>query len=232
MSGVVAGVDGCRGGWLAVRLDLADARVTSALYPDWPALAQALSGMARICVDMPIGLAEIGARPCDQAARALLPRWRKPSVFAPPRRYMLRLDFEAVRAAARTRGDAGLSIQAFNIMPKIADLDAALSPSDQEQVLEAHPELAFQRLNGGAALPRKADRAGRTVRRDLLVSAGLSEIDGLLSAHPRSQAKMDDVLDAGVCALVARDQLAGRARRVPETTPDRDARGLRMEIWY
>lgn len=228
----VAGVDGCRAGWLAIRLDPESGAGRSAIYPDWPALARALADAARICVDMPIGLIDRGARPCDRAARAQLPRARKSSVFAAPRRYMLGLTYQDVRDGARARGDAGLSIQAFNIMPKIAELDSALSPGDQDWVLETHPELAFHRLNAGAELPRKADPAGAAARRALLEAAGLADLDALLAAHPRAQAKPDDVLDAAVCALVARDSLCGRARRVPEGTPERDARGLRMEIWY
>ena len=227
----MAGIDGCRAGWVAVRLDPEGGPAASAVYPDWPALMRGLAAVQRLCVDMPIGLADHGARPCDTAARAQLPKARKSSVFAPPRRYMLGLSYDAVRRQARARGDAGLSIQAFNIMPRIAELDAALTPAEQDRILETHPELAFQRLNAGAALPRKADRTGRTARRDLLAAAGLPEIDRLLAAHPRDQAKADDLLDAGVCALVARDSLAGRARRVPEA-PTRDARGLRMEIWF
>jgi predicted RNase H-like nuclease len=228
----VAGVDGCRAGWLAVRLDPASGRAASAIYPDWPALARACGDVARICVDMPIGLADSGARPCDRAARAMLPRARKSSVFPAPRRYMLGLSYHALGAAAQARGDAGLSIQAFNIMPKIAELDAALRPADQDRVLETHPELAYHRLNAGAALPRKAERAGRDARQRLLIAAGLTDLDALLAAHRRQDAKPDDVLDAAVCALVARDQLAARARRVPDGAPARDARGLRMEIWY
>jgi predicted RNase H-like nuclease len=230
--GTVAGVDGCRGGWLAVRLDIRAGRADSAVYPDWPALARALGEVARIGVDMPIGLADGGRRACDRAARALLPRGRKASVFAPPRRYMLGLSYAEIRAAAAARGDAGLSIQAFNIMPRIAELDGALSPADQARVLETHPELAFHRLNAGRPLPRKADPAGREARRELLLAAGLGEVDALLAAHPRAEAKADDVLDACACALVARDQLAGRAQRVPAGAPERDARGLAMEIWY
>jgi predicted RNase H-like nuclease len=228
----VAGVDGCRAGWIAVRFDPVSGAVASAVYPHWTAVLRALAGVARICVDMPVGLTDHGARTCDRAARAILPTARKSSVFAPPRRYMLGLSYACVRQAAQARDDAGLSIQAFNIMPKIAELDAALTPSDQERVLETHPELAFHRLNAGAALPRKATRDGQVARRALLAAGGLPGVDTLLDAHPRSVAKADDVLDAGVCALVARDTLQGGACRVPEHPPTCDARGLRMEIWY
>jgi predicted RNase H-like nuclease len=228
----VAGVDGCPAGWVAVRLTGESGVPAAEVYPDWAALVRGLGDAVRICVDMPIGLRDWGSRPCDRAARALLPPARKSSVFAPPRRYMLGRSYDDVRAAARARGDAGLSIQAYNIMPKIAELDAALAPPDQARVLESHPELAFHRLNAGSELPRKADRAGRAARRALLRAAGLSAVDALLAAHPRARAKADDVLDAAVCALVARDSLHGRARRVPDGEPGHDARGLRMEIWY
>ena len=227
----VAGVDGCRAGWIAVRLDPGGAG-DKRLLPRLARAAAGLAEVARICVDMPIGLVDQGARPCDRAARAVLPGPRKSSVFAPPRRYMLGLSYDGVRDAARARADAGLSIQAFNIMPKIAELDAALGPGDQERVLETHPELAFHRLNAGAELPRKADRAGRAARRALLQAAGLADVDALLAAHPRARAKADDVLDAAVCALVARDSLLGARSACRWDAPDRDARGLRMEIWY
>jgi predicted RNase H-like nuclease len=36
---------------------------------------------------------------------------------------------------------------------------------------------------------------------------------------------------AAACALAAERALAGRGRRLP-TNPNRDRRGLRMEIWY
>jgi predicted RNase H-like nuclease len=231
-TGCVAGVDGCRAGWIAVQLAAGGRTAASAIYPDWQTLAQGLTHAARLCVDIPIGLVDQGARPCDRAARALLPRARKSSVFAAPRRYMLGLPYERVRAAARDRGDAGLSIQAYNIMPKIAELDRALTPADQDRVLETHPELAFHRLNAGALLPRKADAAGQAARRRLLAAAGIADVDALLAAHRRKDAKADDVLDAAVCALVAQASLSGRARRVPEGAPERDRRGLRMEIWY
>jgi len=55
---VVAGVDGCRGGWLMVRLETASRRVGVDLAGSWGALD--LSGLALIAVDMPIGLADAG----------------------------------------------------------------------------------------------------------------------------------------------------------------------------
>jgi predicted RNase H-like nuclease len=229
----VAGVDGCRAGWVAVLWRPGAAAPESLIRPDWPAMAAALAAAAAICVDIPIGLADAGRRDCDGAARALLGRARKgASVFPPPRRYMLGLGWPAASEAGQARGDGGLSIQAYNIMPKIAELDRALAPEDQARVYETHPELAFHRRNAWAALPPKARSAGRAPRLELLRAAGLPAPDALLDRHPRKDAKADDLLDAAVCAVVARDLLAGRAQRVPAGEPPTDARGLRMEIWF
>jgi len=226
----VAGVDGCPAGWVAVRWG--PAGLDSVIAPDWPTLAELLSNARAICVDMPIGLTDAGPRDCDRAARRVLPKGKGSSVFPAPRRYMLGRGWPDASDAGRRRGDGGLSIQAFHIMAKIAQLDAALAPGDQERVLESHPEAAFHRLNGGAPLPRKRRTAGRDTRMALLRAAGVPEPEALLRRHPRRAAGADDLLDAAVCAVVARDKLAGRALRVPDGEPPRDARGLRMEIWY
>jgi predicted RNase H-like nuclease len=196
-------------------------------------MAAALAAAAVVCVDIPIGLADAGPRACDGAARALLGRARKgSSVFPPPRRYMLGRGWPAASEAGKARGDGGLSVQAYNIMPKIAELDRALDPEDQARVFETHPELAFHRRSGWIALPPKGRVAGRAPRLELLRQAGLPAPEVLLDRHPRKDAKADDLLDAAVCAVVARDLLAGRARRVPDGDPPTDARGLRMEIWF
>jgi predicted RNase H-like nuclease len=109
------------------------------------------AGLALICVDMPIGLADRGPRRCDGLARALLPRGRKSSVFPPPRRPMLA---HATWAAANDWGKreegSGLTVYAWGLMAKIRELDRALGPGDQRRVRESHPELAFSRMNGGA----------------------------------------------------------------------------------
>ena len=63
------------------------APVALSLAARWRDLA--LDGHLMIAVDMPIGLAERGPRACDIAARRVLPRGRKSSVFPPPRRAML-----------------------------------------------------------------------------------------------------------------------------------------------
>src|SRR5262245_22087253 len=84
----LAGVDGCRSGWIAafVRPDLRDVRVRIvARFADVPAAPEA---PAIIAVDIPIGLPERagqGGRAAENAVRPLLGA-RQSSVFSVPSR--------------------------------------------------------------------------------------------------------------------------------------------------
>lgn len=225
----VAGVDGARGGWLAILWD--GGSLAAWLLPEAREIITVPA--ARVAVDMPIGLAESGPRECDRAARALLPRGRRSSVFAPPRRYMLGLSYADANAVGKTREGVGLSKQAWNIAGRIAALDACLTPAEQARVVEAHPELIFHALNAWAPLPRKRSDAGHVARSALLRTAGLPPHDALMDRFPRRAVKPDDVLDALACALVAWRCATGTARRVPARDPlPADRRGLHMAIWY
>ncbi len=225
----VAGLDGCRGGWMMVRLDTSNQRISVDLASSWRDLD--FSGLALAVVDMPIGLAERGQRACDLAARALLPRGRKSSVFAAPRRYMLACrSWESAHAEGRRREGVGVSKQSWNLMARIAEIDRHIGPRDQERLREAHPELIFHHLNGWQALASKKTREGARQRRAILARHGIA-LASDEPRFPRSAAGPDDLFDAAACALAAERGLGGRACCLPPE-PARDRRGLRMEIWY
>ena len=227
---IVLGVDGCRAGWLALRFDTERRSIDPLQTEHWRDLPW--RQCERVAVDMPIGLADIGPRDCDIAARQILPKGRKSSVFAPPRRYMLSCDsWSAAHRLGLEREGSGISKQAWNITAKIRELDAELVPADQSRVVEAHPELVFHHLGGGKPLPPKRERQGQTARLDLLRTAGLPELTPLLDLLPRNVAGPDDVIDAAACMYAALRPADGAARRVP-SHPPLDRRGLRMEIWY
>ena len=226
---LVAGLDGCRGGWLMITLETASRQVDMSLASAWAELD--LARFARIAVDMPIGLADGGPRACDLAARALLPRGRKSSVFAPPRRYMLACgSWQQAQAEGRRRDGVGLSKQSWNLCTKIAEIDRQIRPKDQDRLLEAHPELIFHNLNDWRPLAPKKTPEGTRQRRDILARNGIA-LPPDEAAPPRRLAAPDDLLDAAACALAAERVLAGRACRLP-ADPERDSRGLRTEIWY
>ncbi|HUZ73117.1 MAG TPA: DUF429 domain-containing protein [Stellaceae bacterium] len=218
------GVDGCRAGWIAVTID-ARGRREFAVLARFQAIA-ALNAV-RAMIDMPIGLPDTGYRACDRAARLLLGAARS-RVFLGARRPLLgyRHDYRAAHAWAKADGK-GLSRQCFNILNKIAEVDALMTPVRQAAIREAHPELVFQRLSGGTALPPKKSPEGRRRRRDLVAAHGFDAIDRWLAALGGSGARPDDLLDACALALAA----AAPHGTVP-CRAETDARGLKMEIWY
>lgn len=230
-----AGVDGCRGGWVVAIATEVDGTLSLRIEvaPDFAAVLDVAREASRIAVDMPIGLldaARPGGRDCDRAARALLGRWGA-SVFSPPARPALAAS--DYRDAQRRQG-AGLSIQTWNIVPRIREVDAALDPSMQPRVVEAHPELAFLALAGAALAPKRtADGHGRRVAllRELF-GAALPDLDEVRRRLGPALLQRDDLADACVLAHVARRADEGVAGRLPDDEPPVDARGLRMEIWY
>lgn len=223
---VVAGADGCRTGWVVARRG--PAGLSLAVVPEiGPVIEEVAAGaLAALAVDMPIGLPGAGPRACDAEARRLLGP-RRSSVFPAPARAVLGASTYR-EAAARSRAAMGrsLPVQAYNLVPKVAELDRALRPELQARVAEAHPELAFCRLAGAPAAHAKRTPEGRAERLALLAAAGLGDLSRLraLGAAP------DDILDAAVLVLTAERILTGTATRLGDGSVD--ARGLRMEVAY
>src|SRR3990172_2675763 len=86
----IAGVDGCRGGWLAV-IDTENGSLQApGVFEHFADLLTASPYLRVIAVDIPIGLGERApwTRECDRQARALLGR-RGVCVFPPPIRQVL-----------------------------------------------------------------------------------------------------------------------------------------------
>jgi predicted RNase H-like nuclease len=237
----LAGVDGCRGAWIAafVRPHGDDVRI--ALVPRFVDVLDAPEQPPVIAVDVPIGLPErtgAGGRAAENAVRPLLGQ-RQSSVFSVPARaavYAADYD-EACRVAFATSDPPRkISRQLFMIAPKICEVDAVLraDASARRRTFEVHPELAFWRLNGARALdqPKKIKgqcyEPGLALRRRLLIADGLPE--AVVNAPPPKGAGRDDLLDALACAAVARRLHAGAAQSFPQPVP-RDAFGLPMAIW-
>ena len=238
---LVAGVDGCRTGWVCVLADSgSSAPVDAFIAADFAEIA-ALSDVVRIAVDMPIGIPDMairGGRGCDSALRAVL-GGRQSSVFAVPgRAAVAETDYARAceRALAHSDPPRKVSKQCFHIFPKIREVDELMTPELQARIVEVHPEGAFWAMNGERALsePKKlksrAYPPGMDMRRRLLLAAGFPEsFLGERRFRP-SQAGEDDFLDACACAWTAGRVLRGEARRFPDA-PMTDPRGLRMEIW-
>src|SRR5947207_10523022 len=138
-----AGVDGCRGGWVSFKVDLAS-RSTSVGLIDLPSiLRNQPNSLAILAIDIPIGLLD-GSRACDKAARKLLGQPRGTSVFAAPCRASLTAKNHAAATATNLRiTGRGLSQQAWGIASKIKQVDDAITATCQQWAFEVHPEMCF-----------------------------------------------------------------------------------------
>ncbi|KAA0677717.1 DUF429 domain-containing protein [Roseomonas genomospecies 6] len=228
---IVQGADGAgRGRLVVVRLDTETGMADWRVGPAAQVLADAKSADLTL-VDVPVGLPPTGHRAADLQARRLLGKaW--PRVFTGVRRPLLDRvgDLAAAQAWAKRDG-CGISLQLFHILPLVRAMDEAIAPALQARVREGHPELTFHRLSGGRFLPRKNRAPGREQRLHILEANGLPQARRWIDERWGTGVAADDVLDASVLALAARDTLAGMARVVPATL-ERDQRGLRMEMCY
>jgi predicted RNase H-like nuclease len=176
--------------------------------------------VAVVAIDIPIGLAEHGARACDIEARARLGP-RRSSVFPAPVRAVLgAATWTDANATARAVDGRGLPRQVFNLLAKIAEVDARISPALQSRIVEAHPELCFASMSGAPLAFAKRTPAGQHDRM-ALVRAPILPVAG---------AARDDVLDAHALLWTARRVARGVEARLGDGS--RDRRGLRMEIVY
>ncbi|MEJ8475851.1 DUF429 domain-containing protein [Roseibium algae] len=236
----VAGVDGCKAGWIAVFRNLKDPAATRLhVFAEFPDLLKFDPPAQVIAVDMPIGLPErvgAGGRAPEKSVRPLLGQ-RQSSVFSVPSRAAVYTEDyrDACEISLKTsEPPRKISKQAFYLFPKIREIDAVMHPDMESRVFEVHPELAFWRLNGEAemSLPKKikgrANAPGLNQRRDLLVSYGFDQ--AFLDQKPPRGAGRDDLLDAAANSLIAGRIQFGEAEPFPKSFT-RDVRGLRIAIW-
>jgi predicted RNase H-like nuclease len=162
-----------------------------------------------IAVDMPIGLPDEGRRSCDAEARRMLGP-RRSSVFPVPVRSAL--------AAASFAEVSGLSIQAWNIVPKIAEVDACW----EARVREVSPELSLAVVAGAPMAHPKRLPEGRAEREAVL--------DAHVPGWTRTArgASYHDVIDAHACLLTARRIAAGTALELGDGRVDSRGRPMRV----
>ncbi|MCC5933726.1 MAG: DUF429 domain-containing protein [Balneolales bacterium] len=232
-----AGIDGCRAGWLAVTLDRSLAAWQLLQTPT--ELAAYAAAKNTVFIDIPIGLSETEpVRKCDQLLRLVLGRAYASSVFSPPvRAAFLVNDYTAACDINETRTGKRITKQAWNIMPKIRQVDELIAeqPALRQVLHESHPELLFKKLNrAGEPLPKKKTPEGVERRQKLLFSADPRTEElftKMREGLKKSQAKDDDLLDALVLALMAAQSPYRPVRTLP-LPPETDNRGIPMAIHF
>jgi predicted RNase H-like nuclease len=234
----VAGVDGCRGGWVVVLLELdGERRVVgeSCRVVESFQNVIALPETPRfVAVDIPIGLPTVampGGRACDREARRMLGK-RGSAVFSPPVRAVLSADcYEKAVTLSRasSRHTIGITKQVFGLVPKLREVHDAMTPDLQLRIREVHPELSFAVMNGGEPLGSSKRSEEGKARRLALLGQHFSGVDDALGGVRKSA--LPDVIDAYAAAWSAWRMARGKARYIPEEL-QMDSRGLRMGIWF
>ncbi|OCW57451.1 DUF429 domain-containing protein [Hoeflea olei] len=236
----LAGVDGCRAGWIALARAPGEERPRLLVRARFADLVHDLGADAVIAVDMPIGLPDriVGpGRGPEQAVRRYLGA-RQSSVFSIPARAAVEAETYAEACALAERlsdPPKRVSKQAFFLFPKILEIDRLLraEPDARERIIECHPEFAFCRLNGMVpmATPKKirgsVNPDGITERVALLARHGLPP--ELFREGPPRGAAMDDLVDAAVNLVIAGRHLRGLTAPFPDP-PLRDRFGIPVAI--
>mgnify|MGYP006283000041 CR=1 FL=1 len=226
---ILAGIDGCPFGWVCVIQDTEkpSPRVVLAKYlKDF--FTQCKPDL--VCIDIPIGLPDVGERRCDKEARSRLGWPRCTSVFTPPLRTALLAGSyqEASEIRFQLEGKK-YPKQSFAIFGKTREVDEFVRECDpkQERIFEVHPEVCFMMLNKGEALAKKKKSPEGASKREALIRQVFPSLE--YPAHAKSICGKDDVLDAFV-ALWTANRIAQGNELVLPTQEQKDTYGLRMEM--
>lgn len=220
----IAGVDGCRAGWLAVVKD-GERIETRVLHSDEELLALFAECLI-VAIDIPIGLTSEGPRACDRHARRHLGA-RASSVFPAPIRPLLAVrEYVEANRLSRELQKRGVSKQAWGIVPKIVQVDRLLQRQHElrGRVYEVHPEVSFTAWNREPLPASKHADEGMAARRTLVTAQF-----GALPPVPRG-ASEDDLLDA-FAALWSAERIA-RGEHGILGDGHADVTGLPMRIVY
>jgi predicted RNase H-like nuclease len=231
-----AGIDGCKAGWLLITFD--DEKPGFKVLESDKDFEESLQEFDRIFIDMPIGLEEDQyTRQCDQLLRDKLGGEYASSVFSPPIRPALHApSYVEANMQSYEYTEKKLTVQAWNITPKIRVLDRLLKeqPELAGQIFESHPELLFMNLNGGMIYQKKNTKKGLRHRLDLVSRHEPVAADffrDIKEEFRRNQVEEDDIVDSMALALAAKLSADKGVKTLPENPPT-DSEGLKMAIHY
>ena len=229
---MLAGVDGCRAGWIAVFFEKDS--FTYCLYPYFKDLIKQNPRLKRVLIDIPLGLSSPGyPRTVDAHLRKELPG-RGCTVFNVPCRAAVYEQDKAKARAHHIRVEGkSLSEQSLNICGKIRDVDVLLPLEKGPVILESHPEAGFKSLNHRQVLlSKKNTPEGANERLRLLQKADPPTVklfEEICGSFKKKDVKPDDILDA-LCLCVVNKLAGERGLRYLEDENNRDERGIPIKI--
>lgn len=235
----IAGIDGCKGGWLCIE-ELHDG-LRAFIASNIRDVVDQLPPDSLLGIDIPIGLPNDDSRQCDIEARQLLGP-RGVCVFPAPLRVTVENTTDATLYEAANQiqrlhhaREKGISQQAWRILPKIREMDIFLCADVKraERILEVHPEVCFAQWNGGTPILRKKKSAqGRAARAALIDDIWPLQRERLLEElkqQGRERFEADDLYDAFAALWTTSRYRVGRSLTLP-AAPERDAANLPMQI--
>lgn len=215
-----AGLDGCKLGWVLISFDEGDEKYQIIESND--ELKNIFDAYDRVFIDMPIGLEdEEYTRECDALLRKELGSDYSSSVFSPPIRPALEApSYVEANMISYEWTEKKLSLQSWNITPKIKVLDQLLRENEElkEKVLESHPELLFQKLNGGMIFQKKNLKKGIRHRLELIKEEEPIADDffrDIKEEWRRSDVGEDDIVDAMALAYYAKRSIDRGVKTIP-----------------
>lgn len=227
----VLGLDGCKGGWLAIAVD--DSGYVDAFVAPTVADAERVGvqrwGIDAMVIDTPIGIPDAGPRLADVEARRFI-KPRSSSVFPTPVRAALEApDYSAARIASLAASGKSLSKQAWAISDKIREVDAWVRGA-QVNAREGHPEVSSRAMAGEPIEHYKKTLSGAMLRWQLLAGEGI-ELPGSMDGKAFRGVDLDDIHDAAAMAWTALRVARGEAVSLP-SEPEVFSDGWESAIWY
>jgi len=233
---VLAGVDGCKFGWLCITKDLNSGIIKSQIFSSATELFDQNPQPQIFAIDIPIGIPDEGSRQCDVLARKMLGPKRGTSVFPAPIRSALKSNTrDEADAVTRSVDGRGVSPFSWSLYPKINAVDHVLVSNHElrEKVFEIHPELSFMALNNrNPILEPKRESKGESMRRVLVNNYfGTNIFDLVRQQFSATNVGNDDINDAFAALWTAERLFNGKAKVIPDVI-EFDSLGLRMGIWH
>jgi predicted RNase H-like nuclease len=231
-----AGIDGCKAGWILITFDEGEEKYE--VLRDKEVLKDAFETFDRIFIDMPIGLEdEDYTRKADELLRKKVGGEYASSVFSPPiRPALMAPSYVEANMISHEYTEKKLTLQSWNITPKIQMVDELLRADERlrDKVLESHPELLFQTINGGMIYQKKNLKKGIKHRLKLIEDREPIADDffrDIKEDFRRNEVEEDDIVDAMVLAYSAKISEEKGIKTIPEEF-EYDSEGMRKAIHY
>ena len=224
---MVAGVDGCRGGWIIVYSN--NNLLQGEMLKDINELLdfQRRVNIARIAIDIPVGLPakEKIYRNVDKKAKELL-KERSSSVFFAPiaelvkykEEYDYQKDYKEICEESIRLTGKKISRQIFCIFNKLQDVEKHKDRMIKNGFIEFHPELCWKNINSSKKKASGYKERLKEIASELNMAE--EEVDNFIKSIRNNRCKIiakDDVIDALCGLIVAKKYLTESIKIIKES---------------